>query len=126
MKKIYLFLPVSFLIFLACGGLTSQQNVAAKEAIDSLSKIDASVQVGVDRRTYGLLVIDAKAKVNAAIRILPDGKLKTDLDFAMYNFEEANNYWNRHGDKITEYMGDMDYWKDARGHLESARDFFSQ
>jgi hypothetical protein len=76
MKKIQLILLFSASVLIsAC----VQHNAAADEAIKALRKIDAATQVGVNLTTYNELLIEAK--VNEADRTLPDGDLKTDLDY---------------------------------------------
>ena len=50
--------------------LTEKQKAAAADAIKALGRIDAAVEVGVTYQQYGQLVIDAKAVVNEAERIL--------------------------------------------------------
>jgi hypothetical protein len=76
-----------------CGGLKGKQQVAASEAMTALRKIEAAVQVGVSYQQYGVLLIDAKSKVNDANAVLPDGELKSKLNAAMDAYADAGQVW---------------------------------
>jgi hypothetical protein len=78
----------------ACGGLSSKQKTAASEALAALKKIQAATQVGVNYQQYGMLVIEAKDKVNTAHAMLPEGQLKTELDAAMDAYTDAAQAWS--------------------------------
>lgn len=55
----------------------------------------AATQVGVNYQTYGQLLIEAKAKVNEAVKSLPDGELKTEMSRAMDSYADAATVWGR-------------------------------
>jgi hypothetical protein len=76
----------------ACSG-TPQYSNEAREALESLRKLQAATQVGVSYQQYRQLLIDAKAKTNAASSALPDGTLKTALNKAVDAFVDAGNVW---------------------------------
>ena len=75
------------------GGLSSKQKTVASEALAALRKVHAATEVGVSYQQYGTLVIDAKAKVNDANAVLPDGEMKTRLNAAMDAYTDANQAW---------------------------------
>src|SRR5438046_598475 len=77
----------------ACGGLSSKQKTAASEAVAALRKVHAATQVGVNYQQYGMLVIEAKDKVNNANATLPDGDLKNKLNAAMEAYTDAGQAW---------------------------------
>src|SRR4030095_5173624 len=79
----------------ACGGLTTEQKVAASDAMSALRKLESSSQVGVSYMQYGPLLVDGKAKVNEAAVKLPDGELKNELGLAIDAYERAGSLWNR-------------------------------
>ena len=84
---------------LSCGGLTSQQKAASREAIASLEKIKAATQVGVTWLQYGPLVIDAKSKVNEADSSFAGAgspraqALCRELDATMDGYSDASAAW---------------------------------
>ncbi|PYS93971.1 MAG: hypothetical protein DMF64_03000 [Acidobacteria bacterium] len=78
----------------ACSGLSNKQKTAASEAVSALKKIQAATQVGVNYQQYGMLVIEAKDKVNTAHAMLPEGQLKTELDAAMDAYTDAAQAWS--------------------------------
>lgn len=80
----------------ACGGLSGKQKSAAQDAIAALKKIQAATQVGVNYQQYGMLLIEAKDKVNSANTALPDGELKTELNAAMDAYTDASAGWGAH------------------------------
>jgi hypothetical protein len=80
---------------LACGGNSSQQSTAAREAITALRKIEAATQTGVAYANYQPLLIDAKAKVNEASAKLPDGELKREIAAAMEAYVDASDGWQK-------------------------------
>jgi hypothetical protein len=75
--------------------LTEKQKAAAADAIKALGRIDAAVEVGVTYQQYGQLVIDAKAVVNETARVLPQGKMLTNLTETMDAYKDAGTIWNR-------------------------------
>jgi hypothetical protein len=77
--------------------LTTQQKVIADEAINSLKKLNAATEVGVNYQNYGMLLIEAKVKVNEAQAQLPDGDLKSEIVLAMDCYKDAITAWD---DKI--------------------------
>jgi hypothetical protein len=99
LSRATLLVLVSFGI--ACGGLSSTQRTAADDALTSLRKIKAATEVGVNYQQYGLLVIDAKAKVNEASRVLPKGDLNNELNATMEAYADALQGWQM---KITSLL----------------------
>lgn len=77
----------------ACGGLSSKQKTAAGEAVAALRKIHAATEVGVNYQQYGMLLVEAKSKVNDANAALPDGELKNKLNAAMEAYADAGQAW---------------------------------
>jgi hypothetical protein len=75
--------------------LNEKQKAAAMDAIKALGRIEAATEVGVNYQQYGQLVIDAKAVVNEAERILPAGSLLTNLREAMDAYRDAGRDWDR-------------------------------
>lgn len=80
-------------LLIACGGLSSKQKTATSEAVAALRKIHAATEVGVNYQQYGLLVIEAKHKVNNANAVLPDGELKNRFNAAMDAYTDAAQVW---------------------------------
>ena len=78
----------------ACGGLSSKQKVAAQDAIAALKKIEAATQVGVNYQQYGMLLIEAKDKVNNANAALPASELKRELNAAIDAYADAGQVWS--------------------------------
>lgn len=74
--------------------LSEKQKAAVGDAIKALARIEAAVQVGVNFQKYTELVIDAKAAVNEADRLLPDCELLTSLDESMRAYGDAATVWN--------------------------------
>jgi hypothetical protein len=74
--------------------LTDKQKTAVADAIKALGKVEAAIQVGVNKQQYGQLVIDAKAAVNEAVRSLPSGELSTALTEAIDAYRDAGTVWN--------------------------------
>jgi hypothetical protein len=75
----------------ACGGSPGTQKAA--EAVAALRKIHAATEVGVNYQQYGMLLIEAKAKVNDANAVLPDGELKNRLNAAVDAYTDASQVW---------------------------------
>lgn len=75
-------------------GCNSKQKEATAKAVESLKKVQAGTQVGVNYSNYGQLLIDAKAKVNEASTLLPNGKLKDELNATMDAYQDAGQVWN--------------------------------
>lgn len=80
-------------VLIACGGLSSKQRTAVSEAVAALRKVHAATEVGVNYQQYGMLVIEAKDKVNNANAALPDGELKNRLNAAMDAYADAGQVW---------------------------------
>lgn len=74
--------------------LSEKQQAAVGDAIKALARIEAAAQVGVTLTKYMELVIDAKAAVNEADRLLPGCELLTNLDEAMRAYGDAGTVWN--------------------------------
>lgn len=78
----------------ACGGLLTQQKTTANEAIMALRKLEAASQLKTSQyREYSQLVIEAKARVNQAAALLPDGELKNELNATMEAYGDAATAW---------------------------------
>lgn len=71
----------------------SKEKQSVDEALSALRKIEAATQVGVSYEKYGELLIEAKAKVNEATKILPPGDLSANLFLTMKNYEIAQIAW---------------------------------
>jgi hypothetical protein len=69
--------------------------MVVNESLQSLKKIQAATNVGVNYPTYGQLLIDAKAKTDEVKRTLPDGELKNELIAAMDSYEAAKVHWTK-------------------------------
>jgi phage gp46-like protein len=97
-KRISLFFIVAVIVPLvsACGGLSSQQQTSANEALKALKKVQAATQVGVNSSQYGQLVIEAQAAVNDASSKLPDGELKKELQAAIEAYGDAPDAWSKY------------------------------
>jgi hypothetical protein len=91
--RIWLIVGLVVVLLTACGGLSSKQQAAVDEALKALKKVDAATSVGVNYQQYGSLVIDAKASVNEASALLPDGELKKELAAAMEAYADAADAW---------------------------------
>ena len=55
----------------------------ADDAVSALRKLEAASQVKPSLMQYNQLVIEAKARVNEASAVLPDGELKQELNAAV-------------------------------------------
>jgi hypothetical protein len=75
--------------------LNQKQKAAVADAVKALAKIKAAVEVGVSLVQYSQLVIDAKAVVNEAERILPASEILANLSGAMVAYKDAATVWNR-------------------------------
>jgi len=71
-----------------------KQRTARDEALRSLRKIDSAVEVGVNYLTYRGLLIEAKASVNEALRLIKNEKLRIALNNAMGYYEDAGELWD--------------------------------
>jgi hypothetical protein len=83
-------------LLVACGPSEQQkaQEHAARESLKTLQKLEAATEVGVNKLQYGPMLIEAKAAINEANRLLPDGRLKQELNEAMQVFQDADTVWN--------------------------------
>jgi hypothetical protein len=79
----------------SCGGLSSKQQTAVNESLQSLKKIQAATSIGIDYRAHGQLLIDAKAKTDEVRRIVPAGALKDELIAAIDSYELAHENWKK-------------------------------
>lgn len=93
MRAVKRLLFCTLLLLISCGGLNSKQRASSGTALAALQKVKAATEVGVNYNNYGQLLIDAKAAVNEATRILPDGELKTELNAAMDGYADAAQVW---------------------------------
>jgi len=80
-------------LLVSCGGLSGKQKTAASEAVAALRKVHAATEVGVNYQQYGMLIVEAKDKVNNANAALPDGELKDRLNAAMDAYADAGQVW---------------------------------
>ncbi|HEV7889070.1 MAG TPA: hypothetical protein VGP08_00455 [Pyrinomonadaceae bacterium] len=92
-----------FSLLAACGGLSSKQEAAIANAMKALQKLNAATEIGVNYQSYQPLLIEAKAQVNDAESVLPDGELKSELSAAMDAYADAGDAW---GAFIREGKGD--------------------
>jgi|GEM_PF-2622372 len=74
--------------------LVQERKVEVTNAIAALGRVEAAVEVGVNFQQYTQLVIEAKATVNDAERILRDGELSTNLKEAMNAYIDVATIWN--------------------------------
>jgi hypothetical protein len=93
------------LLVLACWSLlaacNSASQSAAKDALNSLEKLKAATEVGVNKPQYGSLVIDAQAAVNQASAKLSDGEVKKELVGAIECYVDAKSLWvNKEDDTV--------------------------
>lgn len=133
-EKALIALILSLLIVSGCSHVSAKQKEAITAALDSLGKLKAATQVGVNYQQYGMLLIEAKAKVNTAVEILPDGDLKKNLDDSVQAYVDAHTYW---GTKINPNYSVEDQIKTALvkkyqvpvesfGYLENQNQILSQ
>jgi hypothetical protein len=80
--------------------LSPRAITATQEAISALRRLDAATQVGVSFFNYNPLLIDAQAKVNEALPLLPNGNLKNEISLAMEAYNDAYLAW-----RITNQQG---------------------
>jgi hypothetical protein len=74
--------------------VSPQALAAAQDAMKALRKLDAATQVGVNFVNYQPLVIDARAKVDEAVSVLPIEQLKSELRSAIDAYADAASAWN--------------------------------
>jgi hypothetical protein len=104
--------------------LSAEQTLAAKEAFKALGRIEAAVEVGVAFQQYTQLVIDAKAAVNEATRLLPASLMSTNLTEAMDEYASVASRWSRRFQSEFERSIPQDFstqWKMAAISLRIAR-----
>lgn len=95
MKKIQLYFFIVITLFIsACNQVDEKQKKAAEEALTALKKLQAAVQVGMNKVQYSNLLIEAQSAVNQAHQVLPDGELKKALNDTVETYTDANNVWN--------------------------------
>src|SRR5687767_4805253 len=81
---------VALLLLSAC---TNSVPPSAHSALESLRKVQAATQVGVNYEHYNALVIEAKSQINSASRALPDGSLKSELNSAIDTYADGVTVW---------------------------------
>jgi hypothetical protein len=87
----------------------SQQKNSARNAIKALRKLEAATQVHPSYTQYNGLVIDAKSEVNEAVRDLPDGDLKRNLNGAIESYTDGATAWLAMGEKLNgSYLSNRD------------------
>jgi hypothetical protein len=103
------------LVLFGCGKSEQQlaQEKAVSEALSALQKVQAATEVGVSYQQYGIILIDAKAKVNEASSKITDDSLKKLLNEPMDAYADAQMFW---GYKI------KDTSVSAKGILPDGRD----
>src|SRR2546423_13984968 len=80
-------------VLIACHGLSTEQETAARDALKALRKLDASLQVGTSYAQFTQLVVEAQAQVNEARAVLPKGELRRELTAAMEAYADAKTTW---------------------------------
>lgn len=85
--------------------LTGEQRAAVDAALQSFGKVEAAAQVGITRARYAELLAEAKAAVNEAERVLPDGELKSNISAAMLAYADAGTVWEWQGLELREKHG---------------------
>ncbi|SRR5579885_1948835 len=100
-------IAILLVMFSACNkpALNDEQIVACKDALKSLRKVQAATQVGVNTQQYPQLLVDAKANVNAASALLPDGDLRNQLQKTMDAYVDVAGLW-RHKIESPSYLSD--------------------
>jgi hypothetical protein len=73
--------------------LTTAQRQAAKDALKSLRKLNAAVEVGLNNAQYTDRLIDAKADIEENLTSLPNGALKQSIQSALRAYEDAGTVW---------------------------------
>ena len=111
MKRLTLLLCACVTLHLACGNAAEKAPAAEKrltavaEAVKALRKVEAATQVGSTQQQYSQLVIDAKAQVNEASRLLPEGELKSELGRAVDAYADAVALWDQYVVKAETPLG---------------------
>jgi hypothetical protein len=116
MRLVQLVLVILAVSLLAgCNQSTGEQQTkkessppAALDAIKALWKIESATQVSVNYIQYSQLVIDAKAQVNEASAVLPDGELKTELNAAMDAYADVVLVWKEQVDGARHLWTDLE------------------
>src|SRR5437868_9197998 len=88
-------------------GLSSKQRDATRDAIQSLKRIQAATEVGVNYQAYGQLLIDAQAKANDAKSLLPDSELRNRLSEVIGTYKDANQIWTKKIENGNDLLGFM-------------------
>jgi hypothetical protein len=79
---------------MSCGGEAARKRAEKlDETVNALRKIESAVQVGVNNQQYTSLVVEAKAKVDLANDLLPNGEFKTRLNSALDCYLDAGKAW---------------------------------
>ena len=81
------------LVSVSCSAKRDPGIESAREALEKLQRIQAATQVGVNQVNYVPMLIAAKASVNNASKLLPDGALKKELNEGMNAYEDAAAVW---------------------------------
>jgi hypothetical protein len=71
-----------------------RQSPELQEALTALRKIQAATQVGVAYHDYGQLLIEAKVRVNDAVRTLPEGPARDELQAATEAYVDAGRVYS--------------------------------
>lgn len=101
-KILYFFVVIFVAFSWACNGqMNEKQKLAVDTAISSLGKLAAAIDVGITYADYGSLLIDAKAQIDAANLILPEGNLKSELNASLDAFVDAREVWKAKRDRET-------------------------
>lgn len=75
----------------------AQQRKAVEDAINSLNKLHAGTEVGVNKVDYSRLLIESKALVNKANEGIQNGELKQALSLAIQGYSDASIIWDKGG-----------------------------
>lgn len=89
-----------------------QERKVANNALDSLKKISAALDVGVNFSTYNQMLIDAKNQVNEVEAKMSDGELKMEISKAMDAFLDALTIWKM------ELEGRTALWKEIAPYAQ--------
>jgi hypothetical protein len=84
---------VALVFLIACGGLSSEQKVAANDAVKALRRTDSASELGQSYREFRSSLIETKAEVDNAVTKLPDGELKDELKTSLNALIDKQKAW---------------------------------
>lgn len=81
------------LCLIALGSTACTDAAKAREALDSLRKVQTATQMGIGYEPYSSLTLDAKVKTEAALQELSDDALKSELRMAADSYADGVAFW---------------------------------